>query len=298
MAFAMKRSLVRCFLVLCIGLMPISYGGAAGAPGAVRIESVREVDQADVAGVRVKEYVLQVEGKDQGAPVRITFGGPSRAVQDEIKRTAIVGDHVLVTTERVIGVFDRKTGREEKYIDAAPAVSSSQDASLVAYQVLQPRFTPPEAETSIINALDVRSLESQVVFPERDLISKGQSGTLVVWQDDPARRHVVVSDLFWSPSGKRLVFFCKHSAGPTPGVGIVEDYVVVVDLSHGVAASRFVHQLLSPDLYRKPGTEKGSKVSFEVAAVTWLDEQTVELKPVQRDAGWKDRIVLKLPSGG
>lgn len=285
-------------VTLGLGAGPVSSrtpeGGEASA--FVAIESVREVPSSKAAHIRVKEYVLRLSSKDGKPPVRVSFGGPERAVQDEIRTMTLVDEHLLVTTPTVIAVFDRRTGREEKFLDARPTATLSPNAERVAYKEFQPRFIAPEDSTTIVRVLDVRSLAVHSVFPEAEKITQGQFSDLVAPEDDPARRHIVTSELFWSPQGTRLLFFCTHFAG-MPGEQVVGNYVVVVELGRDLSESRFVHQEILPSSYRKPQAEKGRDSSrFSVGSVKWLNEERVEVVPSTGQEWLKERIVLDLPS--
>lgn len=274
--------------------------GAAARPAAprsngVRIESVREVPFDGIANINVKEYGLRVEIPGR-KPVRIIFGGPGRDVTDEIEVTQIVGNRFLVTTERSAGVFELPSGRELLLVQADPVVTPSSDGHWVAYKESQRRFTPREAEGTIVNVVDVMSARSFSVFPEPEKISNvrpGETSERLVWEEDETARHIASGPLFWSPAATRLVFFCSHA-----GAGSVRDeFLVTVDLSRGPEKARFQHQLIPPGLYVKPGADPVEAAQrFAIESVAWQGEDAIEAHPPEYNDSQRERITLRLPS--
>src|SRR5262249_28685363 len=155
------------------------------------------------------EYVLEVTKKGASKPLTLTFGGPQMEVTGEIEALRVTGDRLLVVSEGALGIFDLSTGQRSKFVLTHDDPALSPDGKRVAYKEFQPRYTPPEAATTIVRVLDVPTLETSSVFPERSEITSGPNGGLIAWQGDPLLRHSV-GKLFWSPEGQRLLFFCKH----------------------------------------------------------------------------------------
>jgi hypothetical protein len=72
-------------------------------------------------------------------------------------------------------------------------------------------------------------------------------------------------------------------------------YLVVVDL--GGSGSRFIHQPLAPQLYRKTsGKAPSPAVYFKAKSITWLDVSTIEVQPQSEFTDKvRDRFIVKIP---
>jgi hypothetical protein len=246
--------------------------------------SVFVVGTREVAATQSREFTLEVRG---GGSVhrRLVFSGPQKLLSpDHPPATKTVGSRLLAFTDATFGIFDLDTGKEKLFRVAIPPVTPTIDGRRVAYIESQLPFTPKEATSMIVSVVEVSTLESQPVFPERSAISKGGAGSLQVWEEDPKRR-CTTDNLFWSPASDRLLFFCASDTG--------EYSSVLVDLRKGLAASRFTRRPLSRDFYLKPGAHPGSSEAFlAVASVTWLDGSRVEVRTAPGNRWLKDHMIL------
>lgn len=261
---------------LSIDIGPIQTAAATDGPG------------------QIKEFTVAVRSQNEAEERRFLVQGPDKLIdRDEHPRAEKVGDRLLVTTRSVIAVFDLATGK--KVIDqiAAPEVVYSDDGRRVAFRTLQSKFVPAEATSTVIQALDVPTLELAPVFPERTVIEPSQFGRLLAWIDKPADRHSA-GPLFLSPDGTRLVFFCTHALGAPESPR--EVYLVVVDLSRGPAESTFSHTPFDWEMYLRPGVSTSDRSLYFVAeSVTWQDEDVLHVTPPEYAHWLEDEIVIQLP---
>lgn len=239
------------------------------------------------AGKLEREVALEVR-KEGAAPQRLAFSVPKEMIRlDEKPSTRIVDRKLLAYTPGVFAVFDLTTGRLELSKVVMPDLSPTEDGRRLAYKELQPRFLPAEATSAVVNVLDIATLEDRPVFPESRKIDCSQSGHLLAWEDDPAKR-CSVGKLFWSPEGDRLLFFCK------PGAGEVS--LVLVDLRGGLKQGRFAERPVAKDLYLKPGAAaKSPEAYFQAETVTWMEGNRVRVEPPPEASWMQDRILLELP---
>lgn len=255
------------------------------------IQPVTDMDQR----VKPREFTVTVEPVGEGEPQHFKVRGPYKLLSlDEQPRGEIVDDRLVVTTSRLIAVFDLETG--EQLVDkvAAPEVVVTEDGRRVAFVTLQLKFLPIEATSSVIQVIDVPTLQIEPVFPERSIIERSPTGRLLAWVDEPADRHLA-GDLFFSPDGSRLGFFCSHGGSTMPDVQR-QLYVVMVDLSRGVDESRFIHRPFDWEAYLRPNVDLGDRQPyFVVESLEWTDNNTVVIR-VPDDLWWlKDHIVIELP---
>jgi hypothetical protein len=281
---SLRSSQRRVRLFLLAALVTTACLGEEPSPAV----SVSVAGTREVAATQTREFILEIRGA--GAPLRrAVFSGPQKLLSpDHPPATKVVGRRLLAFTEGVLAIFDLATGKEELFRVAIPPVTPTADGRRVAYIESQLPFTPKEATSMIVNVVDVSTLDSRPVFPERTAISKGGAGNLLVWEEDPAKR-CTTDKLFWSPEGNRLLFFCASDTH--------EYSSVLVDLRKGLDASRFTRQPLPREQYLKPGApSEGSETFFAVASVTWLDGNRVEVRTAPQNRWLKDRLVLDLPT--
>jgi len=131
------------------------------------------------------------------------------------------------------------------------------------------------------------------VFPERSVIQPAQFGGLLAWIEDPLERHSA-GELVFSPDGSEVAFFCTHV--PASPDGLQRVFLVVIDLSKGLAESRFVHVSFDWTAHLEPGVETdGRKPFFAVESVTWRDDGTLLVHPPPYARWLEDEIVVPLP---
>lgn len=307
-----RHSRSRLWVVTFLGFLALCEAAASHEPKAqepeIRAESdayrialveSREVPYTLVKGVIVQQHELRATDKASGKSLLILFGGPEKPVSGEIRDLRIFEDRLVATTHTALAVFDLRSGHEERLVSCHdPAISET--ARWVAYKVFQPRFTPPEASTNVVVVLDISSLESTTVFPERQKISSGPRGELLAWEEDPAQR-TSVGKLFWGPREERLLFFGKRWRNGEQGRQAV-DSLVMVDLAKGIKEATFSQQEIAPEVYMKPGvTVSDSRVLFNVSEVHWLDSEALEIIPPVGYWWMKDRITIDvkaLPEAG
>jgi hypothetical protein len=243
----------------------------------------------DVPETRSREFLLEVRREGEAGPLPLVFTGPYKMLQsDQPPRFKVVESRLLAYTDGVFAVFDLETGKREASGVGIPPIAPAPDGKRLAYIEMQLPFTPAEASSMIVNVLDTDTLESKPVFPESTRIDVRPSGGLSVWEEDPSSR-CRIHELFWSPGGTRLLFFCaSEAAAPS---------LVLVDLRDGLSKSRFVRQLLPGEVYRRPGAEgRDAPAVFGVEGVRWLGEGRIEIEP-SAGARWvKERVVLDLPA--
>lgn len=260
--------------------------------GPIRV--VTEKDEFDNPK-ELKEFTVTVEAPtEEGEPQRFVVQGPDDFVNlEEQPRGKIVDSRLLVTTRALIAVFDLETGDQVLHVVAAPQVAVTDDGRRVAFETLQRRFTPPEASSSVIQVLDVPTLQVEPVFPQRSAISPSQFGQLLAWVDDPSNRHSA-GKLFFSPDGSRLVFFCTHG-GNQPDVR-QKVYLVVVDLSQGLDESCFIHRPFDWQEHLRPEIKLGDRRPyFDAESLEWRDDDTLVVRPPHRARWLEDQIVVPLP---
>jgi len=249
---------------------------------------------ADRGPGETRELTVTLQPAAGGEPRRFVVRGPGNLMDlDEQANAQLVGDRLLVHTRAVIAVFDLESGDQALDLVAAPEVAASSDGRLVAFEVLQRRFTPVEASSSVIEVLDVETLDHGPVFPERSVIRPSQFNGPLAWIADPGERHSA-GRLFFSPDGSELVFFCTHApASPEEPQRV---FLAVVDLSRGLSGARFLHLPFDWTAHRKPDVAPGGgKPFFAVESVTWTADGALLARP-PRVARWlEDEIVVPLP---
>lgn len=266
--------------------------GSGEAPPAVSISQSRTVQATEGVGV-AREFVISVSAAAGSEPRKLFFRGPGELIDPgEQPRAEVVGERLVVYTRSVIALFDLASGDEIVDRVAAPGVAASADGRWLAFKVLQLPFTPPEATSSVVEVLDVSTAQVEPVFPQRSLIEPTQFGRLLAWIDTPSERHSA-GDLVFSPDGTRLAFFCTHQGEAETPAAV---YLVVIDLSRGLAAARFTHQPFDWEAFLRPGVETaGRKLYFAVESLRWTegDILSVTTPPYAR---WLEReLAVPLP---
>jgi len=211
----------------------------------------------------------------------------------EKAKAQVVDEHLLVYTRAVVAIFDLES--EEQVLDqvAAPRVVASSDGELVAFEALQRRFTPPEASSSVIEAVDMTSVAVEPVFPDRSVIRPAQLGGVLAWIEDPLDRHSA-GKLVFSPDGEQLAFFCTHI--PATPDGLQRVYLVVIDLANGLPDSRFVHVPFDWTAYLKPDVDVGErKPYFSVGSLAWSEGGELVVHPPPYARWLEDEIDVELP---
>src|SRR5262245_31159745 len=146
-------------------------------PVAVSITGTREVPET-----HSREFILEVR-RGTAAPRRLVFSGPEKLLSpDHPPATQVVGQRLLAFTEGVLALLDLDSGKEELFETAIPPVTPTADGRRVAYIESQLPFTPAEATSMVVSVVDVPTLESAPVFPERSAISSAANGLLMVWE--------------------------------------------------------------------------------------------------------------------
>lgn len=277
-------------LLLLSGLLSVF----AVAPAAAGIRAA-DGDSFSVSSVAVteageleREVSLEVRREGNAAPQRLAFRVPMQRIGlDERPAVRILDRKLLIHTDGIFAVFDLVLGRLERSEVVTPALSVTEDGRRLAWKADQPRFLPAEAASAVVRVIDIPMQLDRLVFPEREKTESSQSGHLLAWQDDPAQR-CSAGDLFWSPEGDRLVFFCRSDLG--------ELSLVLVDLRDGLMKSRFTRRTLPRESYLKPGeTTESSHSYFQAEKVTWLKANRIEVEPPAEAPWLRDRIILDLP---
>jgi hypothetical protein len=245
---------------------------------------------------KVWQYTFEVENRKTHAVKILQFGGAGQTVEDELEWFGLGGERLFVTTAFEIGAFSLATQKLEENLVVDTPVPSP-DGSRIAYRVLQPRGFPQEDGGSIVVVLDLATMTHRYVFPEPSRVVEFRNGPEIypiVTEADPAKQHQVLN-LFWSQDGSRLVFFCGHGFLLRPEVGPM--YIVVVDVHQLLTGTRFVHQPIDPSTYGKKGAPAGKDtIHFVAETITWLNADTISVRP-RSDFSWvKDPFVLKLPA--
>ena len=204
----------------------------------------------------------------------------------------VVGEHLLVYTGAVIAIFDLESGEQVLDQVAAGRVVASSTARLVAFEALRRRFTPSEASSSVIEAVDVKNVAIEPVFPNHSVIRPAQFG----WPRRGSRTRwtaTLAGELAFSPDGEQVAFFCTHI--PATPDGLQRVFLVVIDLS-GLPESRFVHMPADWTASLQPDVDMGDrKPYFAVGSMAWSDRGEIVVHP-PRYARWlKDEIDVELP---
>lgn len=265
-----------------ISVGPIQAAAAARGPGETRELTVTLQPTSGASPTSDAE------------PRRFVVQGPGNLMDlDEQASAQLVGDRLLVHTRSVIAVFDLESGERVVDLVAAPEVATSNDGRLVAFEVLQRRFTPAEATSSVIEVLDVETLEHEPVFPEASAIRPSQFNGPLAWIADPGERHSA-GRLAFSPDGSEVVFFCTHApAAPEEPQRV---FLAVVDLSRGPARARFLHLPFDWTAHRRPDVAPaGGKPFFAVESMTWTDGGALLVRPPGYARWLEDEIVVPLP---
>jgi hypothetical protein len=237
----------------------------------------------------VWSYTFRTQDLASGAVQILNFSRDD----EEILWFGVAADRLYVARRVGIGILSLVSDKLEEDVAALdPVVSPRGD--MIAYRVFPIRFADSERQGSIVAVLDLAPARHRYVFPEPDKIKEVHNGpmTLVIGPESDLAEQHDVNELFWSPTGGRLAFLCAH--GFKTGHG-GQMYLVVVDLG-GSKGSRFVHQPLAPQLYRKPGGKAPlPAVYFRAASVTWIDANTLEVRPAAEYSDKvRDRFVVKL----
>ena len=252
---------------------PVEARSTIGGQG-----ETRELTVTVGTGDESRQFVVQAPGSllDRG----------------EKAEARVVGEHLLVYTGAVIAIFDLESGEQVLDQVAAPRVVASSDGELVAFEALRRRFTPPEASSSVIEAVDVKNVAMEPVFPDRSVIRPAQFGGVLAWIEDPLDRHSA-GELVFSPDGEQVAFFCTHI--PATPDGLQRVFLVVIDLS-GLPESRFVHVPFDWTASLQPDVDMGDrKPYFAVGSMAWSDRGEIVVHP-PRYARWlKDEIDVELP---
>lgn len=291
----MKRITIVLALLALSGSLPPVVATAAPAPGDATAHaiSVGRI-QRPAAGSGVKQLTVEVRAPGDAQPRRFVVSGPDKVMQDDERPVArVVGERLLVHTEAVIAVFDLATGRQLFDAVAAPGVVSSRDGRRIAWEEPQRPFTPEAASSSVVQVLDVPSLEAAPVFPERESVQRGQFGNLLAWEDDAAKRHSAGA-LAWSPDGTRLAFFCTHGMLGNPEEPRRE-FLTVVDVAGGPGRSRFVHRPFDWAPYLKRNADpRDQEPYFAVESITWSEDDTLVVEPPPFAWWLEDELVIPL----
>jgi len=295
----MRRTMLCLALPVLLGPAPAAWAGQEPATRAPATE-IGPVEPGSAAAGQSETRELTVTvGTGGGTGIggerrRFVVEGPRNLLDlDETARAQVVGGHLLVFTRAVLAVFDLASGEKVLGEVAAPGVVASRDGRRVAFEALQRRFTPPEASSSVVEALDVTSLAVEPVFPDRSVIRPAQLGGLVAWIEDPLERHSA-GKLVFSPDGERLAFFCTHVRA-SPG-GLQRVFLVVIDLSKGVSGSVFVHVPFDWTAHLEPGVDLGETTPyFAVESLTWSGSGALIVHP-PASAWWlQEEIIVPLP---
>lgn len=261
-------------IVAALALAPVAPAAAgerAGERPAISISAVRTAPATGAAGV-VREFTVSLQETAGGAVQRFVVQGPYKLLDpDEKPRAQVVGRRLLVWTDALIAVFDLESGERLLDLGGAPGVVAAADGRRVAFETSQLPFTAPEAESSVIQVLDVPSGAVEPVFPERSLIEPSQLGVPTAWIEDPAARHFA-GPLALSPDGSRLAFFCDHGGALAEGAPR-EVFLVVADLPADLAASRFVHEAFDWQAHlRRPAAAGEREPYFAVESLAWTED--------------------------
>jgi len=265
-------------------------------PPSVSIGSPRTVSASDGSGA-LKEFTVTVGQPAGGEDARsFVVRGPDDAIDpDEQPSAQVVGERLLVLTRSLVVVFDLASGQQVIYRVAAPEVVVSADGRWVAFKTLQLPFTPAAASSSVIQVLQVPTLEVGPVFPESWLIEPSQFGYPLAWIEEPADRHFA-GQLYFSPDGSRLLFFCTHEGAPGTGQTV---YLAVIDLAQGVAGSRFLHRPFDWKAHLRTGAATGGQEPFfAVGSVRWEGDGTLVVKPPPYARWLEEDITIPLPGPG
>jgi len=98
----------------------------------------------------------------------------------------------------------------------------------------------------------------------------------------------------FSPGGRKVAFFCTHA--PADPDGLQRVFLVVIDLSEGLAGSRFVHVPFDWTAHLDPDVATGDrKPFFSVESVIWREDGTLLVHPPPYARWLEDEIVVPLP---
>jgi len=291
----MRRTILWLALPVLLASAPAvcaNQGAAAVAPK-ITVGPVEEAAAAAGDG-GTRELTVTVAPAQGGEPRRFVVRGPANRLDlDEHPTARVVGGRLLVLTRAVVAIFNLKSGEQILNQVAKPGVVASPDGKLVAFVALQRHFTPAEARSSVVEALDVASLAVVPVFPERSVIRPAQLGGPLAWIEDPLERHSA-GELVFSPDGRKVAFFCTHA--PVEPDGLQRVFLVVIDLSEGVAESRFVHVPFDWTAHLLPDAATGDrKPFFAVESVTWREDGTLLVHPPPYARWLEEEIVVPLP---
>lgn len=266
--------------VLGAALLLVALAGGATPPEPPNASVTVGPIERDVRDGRpgLARFTVEVLEGGKAAPQRFVVSAPDKMLGSrERPTTYLVGSRLVVLTEAIIAVFDRLANQQVLDVVASPGVAATDDGRHLAYEALQRPFTSPEASGSVVVVVDVTTLERQAVFPEREAVRAEPSGRFSVWEEDTAQRHAVEL-LAFSADGKRLAFLCRHGDLADPG-GPRQEYVGIVDLSRGLAASSFVHLPFDWRKHLKAGVElQGRQPFFAADSLRWSSEQTLVIR--------------------
>ncbi|MFY9824738.1 MAG: hypothetical protein WAM82_25395 [Thermoanaerobaculia bacterium] len=238
-------------------------------------------------------YTFRAEDRASHAVHVLEYPDNYGSADNQLRWFGLGGDRLYAFRSLSLAIFALSTGElADDLAVAGPVASPRGDA--VAYGVRQLKYAGSDRQGSIVGVLDLATGKHRYVFPEPGTIQEFRDGkSLVVMgpERDLDQQHSV-DEIFWSPAGDRLAFLCAHGFSLHPPGQM---YLVVVDLG-GPSGSRFIHQALAPQLYRKvSGNGPAAAVYFQAASIIWLDARTLEVRPTAESSGKvRDRIVVKL----
>jgi hypothetical protein len=235
-------------------------------------------------------YIFQAEDRTTSKVRLLEYPDNYGKYGNRLRWFGIEGDRLYVFRPLSIGVFLLATGKLAEDLAVSDPIVSPRD-NAIAYSVRQLGYAGSERQGSIVAVLDLATAKRRYVFPEPKTITELRHDKAVVVmgpESDTDQQHDA-KRIFWSPAGDRLAFLCAHGFKVHPAGRM---YLVIVDLS-GPSGSDFVHQPLSPQLYRKGGA---SDVAFNAESMTWVDRSTIEVRPEAKYSDKvRDRFVVKLP---
>jgi hypothetical protein len=266
----------------------------------VTVVATREVPFAENPNVQVKEVVLQVIAKGGAtSPRTLIFGGPQEYVREDLRELKLADDQLIAATNCSLAVFDLKAGKKRAHVYSSCNISISPDGKRVAYVERQLHFTPPQASSSVVRVLDVGSLKTYTVFPDGPNLGPMSNGLLTTWDDDLTQIHSA-GQMYWSPDGGKLLFFCIHGDFGSRDLSQERQPYLVVVYLNDLAHSRYVHEPIAKGVYLTAGAEpKDRRYLFQVERIEWLAGGAAVRVLPKPDAPWMKRdIVLKLPAPG
>lgn len=238
-------------------------------------------------------YTFRAEDRSSHEVRPLEYSDGYGTFDNPLRWFGIGGDRLYAFRPLSLGIFSLATGKlEDDLAVLDPVVSPRGDA--IAYGVRQLKYAGSDRQGSIVAVLDLATAKRRYVFPEPQTIAESRDGksVVVMGPESGLDEQHNVREIFWSPAGDRLAFLCSHGFSLHPAGQM---YLVVVDPG-GPAGSRFVHQPLAPQLYRKPGGAAPAAIYFKAASVTWIDANTLEVRPAAEFSDTiRDRFVVKIP---